>query len=625
MIDIMKQNIVRGESMKKNYFGKSMMLVLVLMLVFSMVFTGCNSQPEENQSQVENEQTEPVESQNSSEEEATEPVETEEQRPEPLKSYEPVKYDSGKAYAVSSSRIEATEIGMAILKDGGNAIDSAIGTHFGIMFFEQESTGLGGGGFITIHLAKTNEQVFVDGRETAGEKTTKDMYMDESLDTDKDGNISYFEKGFHPLASGVPGNVAAMELALETYGTMTLEEILENYVIPKAEQGIYVSSKLNRVISGYAFEHLAKYEASKELWLKEDGLPYDEGEVIYADDLINTLQIIADGGSEAFYTGEIAQDIVDAVQANGGILTMNDMASYKAEIIEPVRGSYRGYEIVSSPPPSSGGTIIFEILNIMENFDVQTMGHNSPETLFLLYEAAKYAYADRAAYMADTNFAKVPLDGLTSKEYAKQIADQITIGELTEFEMKDPNDYESRETTHLSVVDKEGNIVAITSSVNGGMGCAMTVPGRGFLMNNELLDFNTTDPTSVNAPEPGKKPLSSMSPTIVIKDGQPVMALGSPGGSTILYTVAQVISNVVDHGMTIEEAVNTSRVSYSTSKGTLSIENGVSQDVVDALTEMGIEVKLRDPGIGAVNAIYVDDDGVHSAADPRRPGHASAE
>lgn len=616
--------------MKFNRRVLALMLVLVMILSLTV---GCTtkSEPMAEVAKVE-EPTTTTET----EEPANEEEPTAEKPKEEKRTYEIDLFASGENGAVSSGRQEATEIGLEVLKAGGNAIDAAVATSFGIQFFEIESSGIGGGGFMLIHDAKTGEDVVVDMRETAPAATTPEMFLNvELLDKNGDGEVDYYEANYHAIASGVPGNYAGLELALSEYGTMSMIEIMD-IVCAKAEQGIYVTKKVEGAIAEN-FANIKVYEASKELFLNEDGLPYVKGDVIYNPDLIKTYKQLAIEGSELFYTGELAEKITSEVQKQGGLLTMEDFAAYKATLIEPSKGTYRGYKIVSSPPPSSGGTHIIQGLNIMENFDVGAMGHASADELFLLQEVGKYLYTDRAKYMADTMFVDVPLEGLISKDYAKSIADKIDLSKANnEVTAGMPSDYEAVDTTHLSVIDNLGNMVAYTSTVNNYLGNALVIPGTGIIMNNEMTDFDFSNPESINAPKPGMRPLSSMSPTFVFTpEGEPLMSLGTPGGYTIFFTVMQNISNVIDHGMDVNEAINIERTSYHPAGAYYGDEfylyiepeegkESIDESILEELRARGQIVKSQHDYYGSTNAVYKDDKGYHGVADKRRDSHAAA-
>lgn len=598
-------------------------LLLALMLLLVACSPGASQKPKDEPEKVTVDTSEKADE--------TKPTETE----EPItRLYETSTYSTGANGAISSGRKEATEIGIAVLKDGGNAVDAAVATAFGVMFFEVESTGIGGGGFMLVYDKETDDSIVIDMRETAPLATTREMFLTtEGVDKNGDGEISYREANYHPISSGVPGNLAGLDLALKDYGTMSLQDILEKYVIPVCEEGIYVTQKFYDSLFE-VYDEVLRYEYSKKLWLDEYGLPNEVGTIIYNKDLVATYDLIAKNGIDIFYKGEIAEKIVEDVQKYGGILTMEDLSNYKPTIVKPVEGSYRDHKVVSSPPPSSGGTHLIQILNILENFDLKKMGHNSVDSLFLWSEIAKYVYSDRSEYMADTLFAEVPLKGLASKEYAKSIAEKIDLETgKDDIIAGNPKEYENNDTTHLSVIDKDGNMVAFTNTVNEYFGNGLTVEGTGIVMNNEMTDFDYDEPESINAPEPGKRPLSSMSPTLVFKpNGEPYLSIGTPGGFTIFYTLAQVISNVIDYDMTVEEAVLINRTMYDFagawySEGNqLILEKGIDESVVESLNSKN-QKAFYDPTdgyFGSVNGVYVDEDGFHAVADPRRDSHALA-
>jgi len=395
-----------------------------------------------------------------------------------------------------------------------------------------------------------------------------------------------------------------------------------------AEKGIPVTVNLFSIINDN-YEKIMMMENGAELYLKDGGIPYEIGETIVLKDLADTLRIIVEKGKDGFYKGEIAEKIVAEVQKRGGVITLEDLANYDLQIRKPVVGTYRDYTILSVPPASSGGTHIIELLNIMENFDLATLGDNTPETLHLWSEAMKLIFADRSKYMADTAFVDVPLTGLTSKEYARTLAAKIDPNKPMEsVAAGDPWQYESGSTTHLSVMDKEGNMVAITKSINYFFGSGVVVPGTGIIMNNQMDDCGPT-PGSANSVEPGKRPLSSRSPTRVLDpQGRPYMTLGSPGATRIITTVAQVISNIIDHGMTIQQAILAPRV-FRMASGSMSIEGRISINAYNKLLEMGHQLTLRgdyDAYFGGVHGVlYNYDIGIlFGGADPRRDGQAFA-
>ncbi len=404
---------------------------------------------------------------------------------------------------------------------------------------------------------------------------------------------------------------------------MSREEVIAP-AIQLAEEGIPVTDNLSGILNDM-YPILSANEASKKLWLNKDGLPYESGEVIKNPDLANTLRVIAEKGKEGFYTGEIAEAIVEATANAGGVITLEDLANYEVKMREPVKGTYRGYEIVSAPPASSGGTHIIQLLNILENYDMASLGHNTVDSIHAWSEAIKLVYADRAQFMGDTDYVDVPLQGLLSKEYAKTLFEKIDMEKAaTDIEAGNPSKYESPSTTHFSVMDKEGNMVSVTKSVNYFFGNGVTVPETGIIMNNHMLDF-TLRPGTQNSIEPGKRPLSSMSPTMILKDGEPFMVLGSPGGKKIITTVAQSISNVIDYKMDIQEAIIAPRF-FVQDNEPLEIEGRVSEDVVEGLKVKGHEVSVVDafdPSLGSVNAVIKLENGdLHGGADPRRDSQA---
>lgn len=524
----------------------------------------------------------------------------------------------GENGVVSAAKPEASEVGVEILKKGGNAIDAAVATAFAIGVVEPNASGLGGGGFMLIRHADTGEEVFLDFREVAPKNATPDMY-----ELDEDGKPIDDSKTVGGKAVGVPGEVAGLLMALEKYGTMSREEIMQP-AIEFAENGFTVTKNFSDMIQDN-FEKINKFDPTKEIYFKS-GLPYGEGDIFTNKDLANTLKKIAKEGKDAFYKGEIAKAIVDEVQRTGGIMTLEDLENYEVKVREPVRGTYRGYEIISAPPSSSGGTHVVQLLNIMENFDLKSMGLNTTDSLHAWSEAAKLMFADRSEYMADTDFVDVPLSGLASKDYAKELYEKIDADKAAkDVEHGDPYKYESGSTTHFSVMDKEGNIVAVTKTINYFFGSGVLVPGTGILLNNEMDDFDAK-PGRSNSVEPGKKPLSSMTPTILLKDGKPFMTLGSPGATRILTTVAQVISNVVDHGMNIQEAINAPRM-FDMGNG-LKLEGRIDKKVIEELGAKGHDIEVKgdyDLYFGGAQGIMFEESGkLHGGADPRRDGKAAA-
>lgn len=527
---------------------------------------------------------------------------------------------STKAMA-TASKYEVSQVGAEIMSKGGNAVDAAVAMGFALGVCEPFTSGLGGGGLATIHTAE-GENFFIDFREVAPAAATLDLYVDAS--GENNGNTK--EGG---LASGVPGEVAGLLYLLEHHGTMSREEVMEP-AIRIANEGFTVSAYCANAISD-AYEKTQKFPEMSKVYLDENGLPWEEGSVITNPDLGKALQLIADQGADVFYKGEIGEAMVATLAKYDGVMTMEDLAGYEVHELEPVTGDYRGYTVISSPPPSSGGTHLIEILNILENFDMASMEVNSAEYVHLFAETFKLAFADRAKYMADTNFVTVPLGGLTSQAYADKRAQDIDLNvAMEQAAPDDPSPYEHTDTTHFSVADVDGNCVAITKTINYYFGSGVMVDGYGFMMNNQMDDFST-DPESVNKIEPGKKPLSSMSPTVVLKpDGSPFLVLGTPGGSRIFSGVAEVISRVIDSKMDLHTAISVPKIWNCSNKNNLQYEKplkgyeqyALTDETIAKLTEMG-HGELKTTASGAFQCIMFMDDGtLYGTADPRQDGKA---
>ena len=527
---------------------------------------------------------------------------------------------STKAMA-TASKYEVSQVGAEIMSKGGNAVDAAVAMGFALGVCEPFTSGLGGGGLATIHTAE-GENFFIDFREVAPAAATLDLYVDAS--GENNGNTK--EGG---LASGVPGEVAGLLYLLEHHGTMSREEVM-GPAIRIANEGFTVSAYCANAISD-AYEKTQKFPEMSKVYLDENGLPWEEGSVITNPDLGKALQLIADQGADVFYKGEIGEAMVATLAKYDGVMTMDDLAGYEVHELKPVTGDYRGYTVISSPPPSSGGTHLIEILNILENFDMASMEVNSAEYVHLFAETFKLAFADRAKYMADTNFVTVPLGGLTSQAYADKRAQDIDLNvAMEQAAPDDPSPYEHTDTTHFSVADVDGNCVAITKTINYYFGSGVMVDGYGFMMNNQMDDFST-DSESVNKIEPGKKPLSSMSPTVVLKpDGSPFLVLGTPGGSRIFSGVAEVISRVIDSKMDLHTAISVPKIWNCSNKNNLQYEKplkgyeqyALTDETIAKLTEMG-HGELKTTASGAFQCIMFMDDGtLYGTADPRQDGKA---
>jgi len=523
---------------------------------------------------------------------------------------------------VATSHTLATEVALDVLKNGGNAVDAAVTAGFALAVTQPRSGNIGGGGFMLISKGDGSEPEAIDYREKAPAAATETMFQDE------DGNVVQERSRFSHKAAGVPGTVAGLALALERHGTITLKQALAP-AIKLARDGFIVPRRFTEGLE-QARDRLERWPATRATFYKEDGSAWQPGERFRQPELAATLQRIADQGVKGFYEGKTADLIIREMEANDGLITKADLKSYRAVIRKPVHGSYRGYDIYSMSPPSSGGTHIIQILNILEGYPIGDYGHNSARTIHLMAEAMKLAYADRSQYLGDTDFVEVPLRGLTSKDYAGELRASINTAKATpasEIAPGKPAPYESPQTTHFSVVDQWGNAVSNTYTINFSYGSGITVEGAGFLLNNEMDDFSAKPGVpnaygliggAANKVEPGKRMLSSMSPTIVRKDGRNFLVTGSPGGSRIITTTLQVIMNVIDHGMNIQTAVSVPRIHHQWLPDEIRIEQGISPDTVERLQDMGHKVVVNS-AMGAIQSIMIGDDGtLYGGADPRR-------
>lgn len=518
----------------------------------------------------------------------------------------------------------ATEIGSRILQQGGNVVDAAVATGFALAVTYPRAGNLGGGGFMLIHLAEGNRQLFIDYRETAPAAASRDMFLL------PDGKEDLMREYYSLQASGVPGTVAGMLYALETYGSMSRQQVLAP-AIALAEEGISVSFALNYELASGG-QRLRDDPESLRLFFKPDGSPYEIGDTWRQPDLAWTLRQIADKGAEAFYRGEIAQRIVAAMEAGNGLITRQDLADYRAIERPPVRGHFHEFEVVSAPPPSSGGVHILQILNMLEADNLVALGHNSAAYLHLLAESMKLAYADRSQYLADPDYFDVPVAQLTDKAYAARQRKLIDPGRATPSATIAPGrelPARSKDTTHYSVADEKGNMVSNTYTLNASFGSAIAVPGTGMLLNNEMGDFAAVPGKpnlfglvqgESNRIEGGKRPLSSMSPTIVLRQGKPWLATGSPGGSRIITTVLQTLLNAMVFDMNVAAAGINARIHHQWLPDEILAEDGISPDTVRLLEQMGHKVVLGGRTIGRTESIMIRDGWLLGATDTRRPG-----
>jgi len=529
---------------------------------------------------------------------------------------------------VAQEKISA-RIGADILKRGGNAVDASVATGFAMAVSYPRAGNIGGGGFMVIHLAKTNEDIAIDYRETAPNAARRDMFLG------TDGKPDPAKSRDSALGIGVPGTVAGLALALEKYGSgkFTLAELLQP-AIALAHDGFVVSDDLADTLPQW-YRRLAKWPASAKVFARADGTALHEGDKLVQSDLAATLSAIAEQGPRGFYQGPVAERLAHAITDAGGIMTTDDLKSYAAVIRTPIRGTYRGYDIVSMPQPSSGGVVLVETLNFLEGFPLADMAQGSAPSLHLLIEAMKRGYADRARYLGDPSFVNAPITALTSKDYAAKVRAGIDPDHATpsaQIQAAALQPHEGNNTTHFSVVDDAGNAVANTYTLNFSYGVGLIAEGTGVLLNNELDDF-TAAPGAANAfglvgyeanlPGPGKRPLSSMSPTIVLKDGKPVLVTGSPGGSRIISTVLQVIVNVLDYKMDLAAAIAFPRLHHQWLPDEVRVEPGFSVEVLDVLKEKGHRV-VESMGYSSANSILVTANGLLGAPDPRTRGAEAA-
>jgi gamma-glutamyltranspeptidase/glutathione hydrolase len=521
----------------------------------------------------------------------------------------------------------AAMIGLKVLKNGGNAVDAAVTIGFVMAVTLPQAGNIGGGGFMLIYSAKSREVIAIDYRERAPAMARRDMFLDS--DGNPDNNLSRFSH----ISAGVPGTLSGLAMALKKYGTISLARALAP-AIKIAEEGLVVTSALSNTIKSHS-ERLKKWPSTRDIFFKPDGSFYEPGDILIQKALAETLKAVAGEGVEAFYEGRIADLIVSEMELNDGLITREDLLNYEPVIRRPVKGTYRGYDIYSMSPPSSGGVHIVEILNILEGYDMSSLGHNSAAAIHYMAEAMKRAYADRSKYLGDPDFVKVPVEGLTNKKYAAKLRRRIDSKRASaskEISPGRPPGYESSETTHFSVVDSKGNAVSNTYTINFSFGSGIVVKGAGFLLNNEMDDFSAAPGAAnaygliggtANAIEPKKRMLSSMSPTIVLKDDRPFIITGSPGGSRIITTTLQVIMNVIDYEMNIQEAVNAARVHHQWLPDEVRMEEGINIDTIKILEGMGHKVVVKDT-MGAASSILIDSRGpnLYGAPDPRREGIA---
>jgi gamma-glutamyltranspeptidase/glutathione hydrolase len=525
---------------------------------------------------------------------------------------------------VVTASAPATAVGVEILRRGGNAVDAAVAVGFALAVTHPQAGNIGGGGFMLVRL-ESGKADCIDFRETAPLASSRDMYLD-SLGKPVE-NMSLLGA----MASGVPGTVAGLYKAHELYGSMPWRELLLP-AVSLARDGFAVSEKLASSLRELQ-PYKGRFPALLQ-FMRKDGAALEPGDTLRQETLAGTLERIADSGPDAFYRGPVAEAIVAEMRSGGGIISMEDLAGYTARERDPVRGLYRGYEIISAPPPSSGGTTLIEILNILEGYDLGAMGFMSDHSIHYVVEAERRAYADRARYLGDPDFVNNPVSRLISKDYAAALRESITprATPSSDLPAQPQTDREKNETTHYSIIDGKGDAVAVTYTLNDSFGSKVLVRGAGFLLNNEMDDFSIKAGhpnlyglvgSEANAIEPGKRMLSSMAPTIVLKNAKVFLIAGTPGGATIITTVAQIIMDTVDFGMTLEEAVSAPRFHHQWLPDCISVEKQMLGIYLRRnLMEKGHTIEDRDKPIGDAQVIEVVGPAACGVSDPRGDGSA---
>ncbi|RFB79682.1 gamma-glutamyltransferase [Methylovirgula sp. 4M-Z18] len=500
---------------------------------------------------------------------------------------------------VVSSQHLASDIGAQILAQGGNAIDAAVAVGYAEAVTNSCCGNIGGGGFMVIHIAKDDHDTFINFREKAPAAATKNMYLDAQ------GNVVKGSSLIGYLAVGVPGTVLGLDTALTKYGMMPRDKVMAPAIKLARDGFVLLRGDTDIIDADAAF--LKNDPVSTKIFFRPDGSALQPGDRLVQTDLADTLEAIAKNGPDAFYKGDIAKKVEEAMKANGGIMTAQDFADYNVTETDPVTCTYRGYKFISSPPPSSGGTTMCEILNILEGYDLHAMGWHSAEAVHYMVEAMRHAYMDRNTYLGDPAFVQNPLDRLLSKDYAAQIRTKILADKATPSKDVQPGvaPHEKTETTHYSVADQDGNAVSVTYTINGLFGANVIAPGTGFLLNDEMDDFSIKPGVpnlfglvqgEANAVAPGKRPLSSMSPTLITKDGHIIAVLGSPGGSRIITITLQTALNMIDYGMQPQEAVDAPRIHHQWLPDEVFAEPyALSPDTVEILQGMGYKITQQTP------------------------------
>jgi len=540
----------------------------------------------------------------------------------PADRHKPFNFKGEKGMVVAAHPL-AAKAGLRMLKQGGNAVDAAIATTFALNAAEPFASGIGGAGFMVIYLPEEKSVTVINFREKAPSQAFPEMFQD------KGETQNEWREG-HGLAVAVPGALAGWDYALREYGTKTLAEVMQQGV-EIAEKGFTLSQTFSK-INKDEYEKILKNAGETSVYLN-DGFPYEPGDFFKNPDLASTFRQLASKGIEEFYRGEIARKIVKAVKNKGGILSLEDLASYNPVEQTPLRGTYKNYTLYSLPPPSSGGLHIIQLLNIFENWPIKRWGHNSVAYIHHICEALRFVFADRALYVGDPDFVQIPINHIISKEYAVQIASKIKPDSLVGFYPPgefDEGQLKKNNTSHLCVIDEKGNIVSLTQSINYFFGSGIVPEGTGFLLNNHMADFSV-NPQSINAPRPNHRPISSMAPLIMFKEGKPFLVLGSPGGTRIFPSLTQIIINIIDFGMSLDEAIEAPRFFTYSSRGkarSISVESRLKESIIKSLEKIGHKLTIRDAYdkyFGGAQGIMIlrEKKLILGGADSRRDGYGA--
>lgn len=547
--------------------------------------------------------------------------------PAPINEYNAINHPVvGRNGMVASQNADATRVGVEILKQGGNAIDAAVAVGLALAVTLPRAGNLGGGGFMLVHLAEEGRTVAIDFREVAPALAHRDMYFGAGDEVDEN------EYRFSHKSSGVPGTVAGLDHILRNYGTMTWAQVVDP-ALRLAREGIVVTDDLaNNLRASKA--RLTRNPASAAAFYRPDGSDYEVGEILRQPDLAWSLEQLRAGGANAFYRGAIADRIIADMEAHNGIITRDDLANYRVIERAPVEGTYNGFDVRAMSAPSSGGMHIVQMLNILERFPLSDMGYGSADAMHVMAEAMKLAYADRSKYLGDPDFVELPERQLTSESYAETLAEGIDMSRArpsTDIAPGDLTAYESPETTHYSVMDSEGNAVVNTYTLMFSYGSGVVIDGAGFLMNNNMGNFTLRPDipdafglmgSADNQIAAGRRPVSSMTPIIVLRGGVPFLLTGSPGGSRIITTNMQLLVNVLGHGMNIADATVRPRIHHQWQPDRLEVESGFGPDAIRMLIERGHNV-VAGRAMGSLQTVLFDGELFYGFSDPRRPGALS--